>query len=415
MGRKMRTEVIGVAAGKALGFTQEAMLAVAATSAKEGASLDQRALARIAKGLSSPQAPTRLFILPISAEILGLSREAIAREMYLRDTYDRLSEEIGKGGTPIALEGFLLHLLDIAEASDAAGAWNYAMALYMFADLLWDAMESETFAGLLGRGKQQIRQSCVIRFKLAYDRFTAFAAKVRSGAFGLEAGPAALIAARADSMKSVAAEQLFSLALLNEQGAWKLTINDAGQAFSVRQMAGLLPTDKEVARFSSILLDFLPGDGWTRRIDNNKAVLSLALASAAVEVDPIKAKADSSLKQACLAAIAALRLPCDSERVALDTLPTYQSVVRKGLVDPSAGGKGLKGGLAVAILAGLLFAGAQSIVRVPAEPVRAVVSRIQVRTMDQPATLRLAGPGGTRPTVVAAIGPGGTVGPTLVV
>lgn len=361
MGRKMRTEVIGVAAGKALGFTQEAMLAVAAISAKEGASLDQQALARVAKRLSSPQAQTRLFILPISAEILGLSREAIAREMYWRDTYDRLSEEIGKGSTPVALEGFLLHLLDIAEASDAAGAWNYAMASYMFADLQWDAMESKAFAGLFGRRKSEIRQSCVNRFKLAYDRFSAFAAKVRSGAFGLEAGPAALIAARADSMKAVAAEQLFSLALLSEQGVWKLTIDDAGQAFSVRQTAELLPTDKEVARFSTILLDFLPGEGWTRRIDNNKAVLSLALASAAVEADPSKAKADSHLKQACLAAIAALRLPCDGERVALDRLPTYQSVVRKGLVDQSPGGKGLKGGCAVAILAGLLFAGAQSI------------------------------------------------------
>ncbi|AZG78982.1 hypothetical protein [Methylocystis rosea] len=44
-----------------------------------------------------------------------------------------------------------------------------------------------------------------------------------------------------------------------------------------------------------------------RRIDNNKAVLSLVLASAAVEADPIKGKTDFDLKTACLEAIAALR------------------------------------------------------------------------------------------------------------
>ncbi|AOG06129.1 hypothetical protein [Bosea sp. RAC05] len=413
MGKKMRTEDIGVAAGKALGFTQEEMLAIATTSVKEAASLDERALSRLAKGRSSPQARTRLLILPISAEVLGLPREAIALEMYWRDTYDRLSEEIGKGSTPIALEGFLLHLIDIAEASDAAGAWNHAMASYMFADLQWDAMESESFAGLLGRSKQEIRQSCVIRFKLAYDLFSNFAAKVRSGAFGLQAGPAALIAARADSMKSVAAEQLFSLALLNEQGAWKLTINGADKALCVHETAELLPTDKELARFSSVLRDFLPGDGWIRRIDNNKAVISLALASAAVEADPIKAKTDSSLKLSCLAAIDALRSPCDGERVAPDALPTYKSVVRKGLVDAPAGGKRPKGCLAVAILAGLFFAAGLLTASVPSEPVKAMVSQIPVT--DQPAALRLAGPGGTRPTRVAAIGPGGTVGTKLAV
>ncbi|KAF2989329.1 hypothetical protein OGR47_20910 (plasmid) [Methylocystis sp. MJC1] len=126
------------------------------------------------------------------------------------------------------------------------------------------------------------------------------------------------------------------------------------------------------------------------------------LASAAVEADPIKAKTDFDLKTACLEAIAALRLPCDGERVALDDLPTYQSVVSKGLIDPTAtppaDGRGPKGRLAAAILAGLFFAGSQPALRVSADPARAVVSDIQVRTLSQPATLRLAGPGGTRPT-----------------
>lgn len=414
MARKMRSEDIGVAAGKALGWTQQEMLAIAASSFKAGASLDARAIGRVADGRSNPQARTRLLILPISAEVLGLSCESIAREMYWRDTYERLSEEIGKGSTPIALDGFLLHLLETKEAEDASGAWNHAMASYMFADLQWDAMASKAFAGLFGRSKQEIRQSCVTQFKLAHDRFSAFATKVRSGAFGLEAGPAALIAARADSMKAVAAEQLFSLALLNEQGEWRLTIED-GRALSVRQAGELLPTVEEVNRFSSILVGFLPGGGWIRRIDNNKAVLSLAIASAAVESDPVKAKLDLHLKMVCLAAIAALRVPCDGERVALNALPTYQSVMSKGFVDtsdtPHSGGSRSKGriAVAVAIVAGLLFPGSEP------TPKPSMVSQIQVRNMDQPATLRIAGPGGTRPTVLAAIGPGGTVATTLVV
>lgn len=418
MGRKMRSVDIGVAAGRALGYTQQEMLAIAAASIEEGGSLDGRAIARVAKGRSSPQERTYHLFLPISAEVLGLSCESIAREMYWRDSYDRLTEEIGKGGTPVALEGFLLHLLDIVEAMDAGGAWNHAMAAYMFADLQWDAMASGAFAGLFGRSKQEIRQSCVTRFKLAYDRFAAFAAKVRSGAFGLESGPAALIAARADSMKAVAAEQLFSLALLNEQGAWKLTINDAGEALNVRQSGELLATAGHVDRFSSILVGFLPGDGWIRRIENNKAVLSIALASAAVEADPVKAKTDPHLKKACLAAITALRLPCDGERVALNGLPTYQSVVTKGLITPpstAASVNGPKGLVAIAILAGLFFAGSQLVLKPSAARSKAMVSQIQVRSMEQPATLRLAGPGGTRPTVVGAVGPGGTVATTLVV
>lgn len=419
MTKDLTTDMIAIAGGKKLGYSKKGLLDVTAEALKAGSSLDERAIDRIVKGNTTPHAQTRILILPISAEILGLSREAVAREMYWRDTYDRLSAEIAKGKTPIALEGFLLHLLEIVDASDAAGAWNYAMAAYMFADLQWDAMASKAFAGLLGRSKHEIRQSCVTRFKLAYDRFAAYAAKVRNGAFGLEPGPAALIGARADSMKAVAAEQLFSLALLNEQGAWKLTITDAGPALGARQTANLLPTIEEVNRFSSILLGFLPGDAWIRRINNNKAVLSLAIASAAAEVDPVKAKSDASLKKTCQAAIAALRLPCDGEIVALDGLPTYQSVVGKGLVDqpasPPAGGYGPKGRFAAAIIAGLFFAGSQPALKVSVEPARAVVSQIQVRTVEQPATMRLAGPGGTRPTVVAAIGPGGTVGTTLVV
>ena len=330
MAKGLHTELLGVGAGKALGWTQPQMLAVAAAKAKAGFSLDERALGRVAKGRASPQSRTRLLILPISAKVLGLSCESIAREIYWRDTYERLSEEISEGGTPIALEGFLLHLLEINEADDAGSAWNHAMAPYMFADLQWDAMKSDAFAGVLGHSKREIRQSCVVQFKLARDRFSAFAARVRSGAFGLEAEPANLMAARADSLRAVAAEQLFSLALLNQQHDWKLTIDENGPPLSVRQTVELLPAADEVSRFSSILVGFLPGRGWRRRIDNNKAVLSLAIASAVVETGRVEATSISRLKATCNEAVAALRAPCDGERVALHELPTYQSLARAG-------------------------------------------------------------------------------------
>lgn len=418
MAKGLHTELLGVGAGKALGWTQPQMLAVAAAKAKAGFSLDERALGRVAKGRASPQSRTRLLILPISAKVLGLSCESIAREIYWRDTYERLSEEISEGGTPIALEGFLLHLLEINEADDAGSAWNHAMAPYMFADLQWDAMKSDAFAGVLGHSKREIRQSCVVQFKLARDRFSAFAARVRSGAFGLEAEPANLMAARADSLRAVAAEQLFSLALLNQQHDWKLTIDENGPPLSVRQTVELLPAADEVSRFSSILVGFLPGRGWRRRIDNNKAVLSLAIASAVVETGRVEATSISRLKATCNEAVAALRAPCDGERVALHELPTYQSLARAELIEtgaaPTSAGNRSTSRLAVAILAGLFFAGFQPTLKPSVDPVSAIVSQSQLRSPVHPSVLWLAGPGGTRPTVAEAVGPGGTVATTLI-
>lgn len=420
MAKGLDTVRIGVGAAKALGWTQTRMLGVAATISKAASSLDERVLGRVADGRTNPQARTWQRILPISAEVLGLSRESIAREMYWRDTYERLSAEIANGSTPIALEGFLLHITEIRNADDAAGAWNYAMAPYMSSDLQWDAVASEAFGGLFGRSNKEIRQSCVGLFRLAYDRFSTYAAKVRSGAFGLEAGPARLMAARADSMKAVAAEQLFSLALLNEQHDWKLTIDEKGAALSVLQTAKLLPTEDEVTRFSSILHGFLPGDGWIRRIENNKAVLCLAIASAAAQTDPAEAASNAGLRKTCKEAIATLRLPCDGERVVVTALPTYQSLAAKGLIDrstkPVSGGHGPRGRLTLTLLAGLFFAGSQPALEPFAESGRTMASQIELQSSVRRSILRLAGPGGTRPTAIAAIiGPGGTVATRLTI
>lgn len=414
MARKMFTEVIGPAVGKLLGRSENEMIALVPASSKN-ASLDKRAITRTEKGDSNPQSRTRQAFLLIAAEVLGLRREPIAREMYLRDTYDRLSEEIVNGGTPIALEGFLHHLLDlidprkgIAEVKDAGAAWNHALATFFYADLLWDAMMHEALVCLSGQSKSETRPLCVTYFKLAYDRFLAFSNRAQDDGFGLKAGPAALLKARADSMQAVAAEQLFNLALLNEQKGWNLTIDS--RPLSVLQAAELLPSAEKLEEFSATLARFLKGEGWIRRIENNNAVIALALASAAVEKDPDKAVRDQNLKKTCDEAVATLRLPCDGERVALDKLPTYQSLIKRGLVrpikTPSAGGP-TNGLIAVAVVLGLFFGATQPLLAPSNEPMTVTAPQSKAETQVLPAPLELAGPGGTRP--VSWVGPGGAV------
>ncbi|MDX0790215.1 hypothetical protein GOD70_27580 [Sinorhizobium medicae] len=205
-------------------------------------------------------------------------RAAISREIYLRDTYERLGQEIREGQAPVELDGFLLHLKDVPKGEDAASWWNYAMAPFEFADLHWDNLAKRAVPGLGGHTPRAVRQICAEQYKIAHDRFGEFARMVRSGEFGLKAAPAVLIAARADSMRAVTAEQLYSLALLNEQKGWKLMRDANKKPLSVEWAASLLPSQSEVVKFSNTLTTFLSGEGWRKRIENNKAVLLAAIA-----------------------------------------------------------------------------------------------------------------------------------------
>ncbi|MBY5454342.1 hypothetical protein HFO91_32815 [Rhizobium leguminosarum] len=419
MAKRLPVELIGAAIGRKHGFTQSAILDLLSTGSNaDDIRLDERAISRIVSGKGRPHDRTRLQIIPVAATLLGLPREAIAREIFWRDCYDRLSEELGERGTPLMLEGFLQLLRDIPPGTDAISAWNHAMAAYMTADLSWDAMD-HAMVCLGGQTRQEVRGACVIDYKNAADRFGTFASKVRAGDFGLNSISRRLIAARADSMRAAAAEQLFSLALLNEEHGWHLFIDDKGTPLTVEGATSFLPTNQQIVDFAAVVREFLPGSGWQRRISNNEAVLKLAVASADARTlvhapDPHRS---ATLRAVVIDALEELRRPCDGERVDFKTLPTYRALAKAGIIpstDPVApttpGSRALamarRTAAAIAI-ATLAFANVEAAVSTGSEGTARSALTDQAPVDVSP--MRLAGPGGTKPTVVAAIGPGGTV------
>lgn len=77
MARRLHTEVIGVAIGRKRGWTQAGMLELAANTSLDDLRLDEKAIGRAVAGKGNQQSKTRLQMIPISAEILGLPRDAI--------------------------------------------------------------------------------------------------------------------------------------------------------------------------------------------------------------------------------------------------------------------------------------------------------------------------------------------------
>lgn len=419
MARRLHTEVIGVAIGRKRGWTQAGMLELAANTSLDDLRLDEKAIGRAVAGKGNQQSKTRLQMIPISAEILGLPRDAIVREVFWRETYERLSEELANGGAPITLEGFVLLLRELPEGSDAGSWWNYAMAAYVEGDLQWDAIP-RAMACLGGRTREEVRQSCALAFLRAVDRFEQFAQRVRSGVYQIAEGAAALIAARADSMRAASAEQLFNLALLNEEHRWGLVRDEAGEPLTLQWAAALLPSETELDRFTVTLREFLPGAGWERRISNNHAVLMLAIASAAAAGLTAEGPLQDPrpLKSVVAGAVAELLHPCDGERVPVRELPTYRSLQRLGIVEATAVVAPKPAWLVppvagIAAVAVLLVGLAVAAIERIAEASNARLITMSLQTVTQPIdtdrVLQFAGPGGTRPTAVAAIGPGGSV------
>ncbi|MGO4560123.1 hypothetical protein [Mesorhizobium sp. 2RAF21] len=416
MARRLHTGVIGVAIGRKCGRTQAGMLELVATTSPSDPRLDEKAIGRVVAGKSNQQSKTRLQMIPISAEILGLPRDAIVRELFWRETYEQLSEELANGGAPIMLEGFLLLLRELLEGDGAGSAWNYATAPYMEADLQWDAM-SRAMTCLGGRTRREVRQSCVLTFKRALDRFEQFAHRIRSGVYQVAEGAAAFIAARADSMRAVCSEQLFSLALLNEENGWGLARDEAGHPLTLRWAAALLPSEAELAQFTVTLLEFLPGPGWQRRISNNHAVLSLAITSAAAAglTSDGTPQDHARLKRVVSEAVAELLRPCDGGRVRVRELPTYRSLQSLGIIEavaaplPKPVASAVSCAALAVLLTGLAFAGIERIAEASNWHTASASSQAVAQPIDTGHLLYLAGPGGTGLTVVAAIGPGGTV------
>lgn len=85
----------------------------------------------------------------------------------------------------------------IADRDDAGGAWLFANATYFDADLRWDAVDVANVESLFGIPKKEVQQRCLEQFKLAYDRFSAFARKAKEGIFQFAPMAAALVVARA--------------------------------------------------------------------------------------------------------------------------------------------------------------------------------------------------------------------------
>lgn len=418
MTKRLHVELIGAAIGRKHGVTHGRILDLVSSASTSDIVLDERAISRIVNGKGNPHNRTRLQIIPVAAELLGLPREAIAREIFWRDCYDRLSAELGQRGTPLMLEGFLELLRNMPDGADASSAWNYAIAPFMEADLSWDAME-HAMACLGGQTRQEVRRMCVVKFKMAEDRMATFASKVRAGGYALVPASKALLAARADSMRAAASEQLFSLALLNEENGWKLACDEKGSLVTVEWAAAFLPTERKVAEFSAVMRDFLPGAGWQRRISNNEAVLKLAVVAAEackLTHDRYSSRLDH-LRAVAADAVDELRRPCDGERVDLKSLPSYRALVGAGIVaslNPlplspviRVAAKTARNTVAAILLAVLACAGFEAAVAVGSDG--GTKGALADKVPTEVAPTRMAGPGGTKPTVVAAIGPGGTV------
>lgn len=220
-------------------------------------------------------------------------------------------------------------------------------------------------------------------------------------------------------MKAVTAEQIFNLALLNERENWGLVV-EGRTNLSADWASELLPTEDKLDEFTGALYKYLPGEGWRRRINNNNAVLTLAIACAQVKKG--KTLGSANLLARTKTAVVALENPSrGSELVDIKKLPSALRLEQAGViaikrqleverVSPARIARRARAAVAVVGvvlgLAGLaLYSAAHS-----------GVSGLELGKLriEQRPVLRLAGPGGGKPTVRAAIGPGGSVLTTLV-
>jgi hypothetical protein len=419
MAKSIPTELLGPAAHKQIGWTKDQMLSVSDSAVGRDFQVDKKSIDRVVKGTSNPQDRTRLVMLPISAAILNWPREAIATEVYMRGAYERYSEEIKAGATPSELEGYLIQLGSLTDDGSAGGAWNLAAAPLFDADLRWDAVHLDGISSLFGLAKEKVRQDCLTRYILSFERFRDFVGKLSEGAFKLAPKADRLVAARAESMTAVAAEQIFNLALLNEKENWALVIDDRGTPLTVAWASGLLLPQEKVDAFTGALYNYLPGEGWRRRISNNSAVLTLALVCAQIQSSKTQA---AMLKVRAKATVAVLERPSKGERVDLTSLPSALRLEQAGVITikkdeqnakvsaVKSARRKLKSVLTAAgAVLGLLSLISQS--AAPAHGGAADVARYQIENRSP--LLRLAGPGGTRPTQMSSIGPGGGVATTL--
>ncbi|WP_439407362.1 hypothetical protein ACNJX9_39020 [Bradyrhizobium sp. DASA03076] len=419
MAKSIPTELLGPAAHKQIGWTKDRMLAECDSAIGRDFQIDKKSIDRVVKGTSKPQDRTRLVMLPISAAILNWSREAIATEVYMRGAYERYSEEIKVGATPSELEGYLIQLRLLTDDGSAGGAWNVAAASLFDADLRWDAVHLDGVSSLFGVAKEKVRQQCLTGYVLAFERFRDFVGKLSEGAFKLAPKADSLVAARAESMTAVAAEQIFNLALLNEKENWGLVIDDQGIPLTVEWASGLLLPQDKVDAFTGALYNYLPGEGWRRRIANNSAVLTLAIVCARIRSSKTPA---AVLKVRAKEAVAVLERHSKGERVDLTSLPSALCLEQAGMITikkdeqnakvlaVKAARRKLKSVSAAAgAVLGLLGLFWQS--AAPAHSGAADMARYQIE--NRLPLLRLAGPGGTRPTQMSAIGPGGGVATTL--